>query len=276
MNQLKYFALFSLLVCGCAAPLTVVNNPRYKEEASLKNRTLNVLFLPSDSIIVKNIDDVKDDFPNDTIRPPSIVIHDSLYQTIREEYENQLIYLQCHFVQVPIDSFKSQNDKEQFDVLTKSIINKDTVTLDFVVPKKQRLVDVGIQPDIGLIINKILVGRNLGNRYNFGSAPTYMPGNTISTPGGSFTTPGSWVGGGGGLGNSIGGSTGGSLDAYFQFILWDYKNDCEIAYGKISIINEFLFGMTKSTWKDEFRLIAKEISVKTPLKTLRTKSNVSW
>jgi hypothetical protein len=269
MNRLKYFSLFSLLVCGCAAPLTVVNNPRYKEEASLKNRTLNVLFLPSDSIIVKNIDDVKDDFPNDTIRLPSIVIHDSLYQTMREEYENQLINLQCQFVQVPIDSFKSQNDKERFDVLTKSIINKDTVTLDFLVPRKQRLIDAGIQPDIGLIINKVLIGRNLGDRYNYGSAPMYMPGNTISTPGGSFTTPGSWVGGGGG-------SSPENLGANIQFILWDYKNDCEIAYGTISVINEFIFGMTKGTWKDEFRFIAKEISVKTPLKTLRTKSNVSW
>jgi hypothetical protein len=260
MNQIKYLTIFSLLVCGCGGSSSVIINPQYSEEVSLKNRNLNILLIiPSDSINVKNIDDVKDDFPNDTCRPPSIVIQDSLSKTIQEEYENHFISVHPLFAVQPSDSLKSQNDKGQFEISKKYINKKDTMMLTFTIPQKQRLIDSGIQTDLCLLINKMILGRNIRDSLML------MPTRSYTYPIGMS-----------GLGMTAKVRSQENLDVYFQFILWDYKNDCEIAYGKLFVTYEFAFGLAHGVWKEVFRQIAKEILKETPLKFKPMRSNVSW
>lgn len=266
INTMKFWMMVSLLVCGCATPPLVTLNPQYKDATVFQDREFNILFISIDSIKINNKDDVDDDFPNDK-RVSSMIIQDSLSRTIREEYENRLANIPCQFAILPQDSLRFQNNTDQFDLVKKSIrTKKDSLELKFLVPQKQRFRDLGFQPDIGLIITNLIVGRNF--KYSYTGGQMYIPGPTISTPGGSFKAPGQWVGGGGGSSES--------LDANIQFIFWDYKQDCDIAYGRLTVSNSFFFGMTKHTWKEEFRLIANTILKETPLKKKKPKSNTSW
>ena len=81
-----------------------------------------------------------------------------------------------------------------------------------------------------------------------------MPGQTVSTPGGSYQTPGHWSGG----------SSTEHLSSNFSFIIWDYKENQAIVYGLGDHGSGLLFGMNNGTWKNNFRYIAAEIFKNSP------------
>ncbi len=268
MIRLFFCIILSLLIWGCSAPPQIFVNPKYNEDTTIQSRIINVLFIPSDSIIIKNVDDVEDDFSEDK-RSAAAIIQDSLFRTIKETYEKRLKGVMCKISAIFPDTMISQTDGERFDAVKKYIIGKDTLSLDFPIPKKQRLADSLIEPDIGLVISKILIGRNMREEKSFYFPPIQPSGHTVSTPGGSFNVPGAPM--------PTGGFSSSSLDAHVQYIFWDFKNNCEIAYGKKLITTYFNFGMTKNTWKKEFDLIAKEIIEAGPINFRKYKGAVyAW
>ena len=237
-------------------------NPQYNEKTVWTNRTLNVLFVCSDSITIKNADDIEDDFPDDK-RPAAAVVHDSLTRAFPREYAKRKLKVLCAIDTLPAGSFAHQSDTAQFEYINRHIAKGDTTNYRFAIPKKQTLIDAGLKPDIGIIINKLTMGRNY-SMLSYG--PTFLPGNTISTPRGTFSTPGMMMGSGGGSSES--------LDAMVQYVIWDYQNACEISYGNIPVSTSFFWVMTHNTWKDEFQQIAWDILKQSPLKA--KPRNDSW
>jgi hypothetical protein len=49
-----------------------------------------------------------------------------------------------------------------------------------------------------------------------------------------------------------------------MFLIWDYKQDRPLAYGRTSARRTFIFGMTRATWVDLFRNTIGAVLKKTP------------
>lgn len=236
----------ALLFIGCLPSSTIIMNEKYKNQ-NLSDRSMLIMPFSEESITIMNKDDVADDFEGDR-REPEEVIKDIVYKTLLENSKFSLTGIKIYDKEVKFNCFLFQKDSARYFSIKKSFDN-DSITYKFYVPKKEFLTANNINADIVLVINKLTFGRNL--TYN---APVFMPGNTISTPGGSFTTPGHMVGGG----------SSEFLAANFDFIIYDYSKNDVITYGSTGVSTNFIFAMTKSTWETTFYRIDRELFKKTP------------
>lgn len=233
------FTAVLLVKCGTT---TSVMTENYKGKY-FEGKKVLVIPLAGDAVTVHNKDDVEDDFENDKRNPEEIVQH-CIEQTILLTLNSYLA--KTKIMRLDYDSiyFNTCKDAKIFDHIEKRI-TKDSIRYDFYVPKKEILAEKDMLPDIGIIINKIDFGRN----FRQGGGGHFIPGQTVSTPGGSFTTGGMWTSGGGSE----------SLDASFTFIVYDYENEQIISYGEESVGTSFLFGMKRSTWDFVFKAIGRKL-----------------
>lgn len=235
-----------LLLTGCAAP-EVVQNTNYKDK-DLSKRDLTILPIPDDGITVLNKDDVEDDFDDDKRKPESI-LQDEVYKTILKASLKSLKRVHVIDTQFPASLFPSRKDTSQFfQVIAR--VRKDTTVDTFYVPRKAMLESHHITPDIALCINTIEFGRNLTEP----GPARFVPGNTVSTPYGSFQEPGHFENG----------RSSEYLGSNFFYVIWDYKENQAITYGLGKHSSMLMLGMTNSTWKDNFKYIGVEIFKNSP------------
>jgi hypothetical protein len=209
-------------------------NPNFK---NAQGRSLLLMPVPASEIFISNKDDVEDDFREDK-RRPELVLRDSLYLGMISNAEDN-VRPGVTVEWMDSTEFISLRNPSNNVFLQFSEDEIDTAHTYFV-PKKEWLIAHGQTPDLILSITKINFGRN----QNF-MPGTYMPGHTVSTPHGSFTVGGGFIGGG---------STS-SLDAEFEFIIFDYQNNTWVSHGKGVASSHFLFAMTRSDWDNVFRSI---------------------
>ena len=248
----NYFLLLIIFIflVGCASNYVVIN-PIYRDKDMTKN-TLTILPIPKDGINVMNKKDVVDDFKYET-RNPEIVIQDSLYNFICQETENKITNIRFVNCDLGFSQIESKEIKSKFFTFSERI-GKDSIRFDFAVPKIEYLKELGVETDVVVFIDNIVFDRNLTSG---GPGVMYVPGPTISTPGGNFTGAGMWVGGG---------SSTSYLGAKVKFIIWDYSKNKPISYGETDVRTSLLFGMNKSTWITNFRSVARNIFKKSPFK----------
>ena len=248
MKNLFAFFLLSFVFIGCASTVDVVMNEKY-DGRDMSGKNLYILPLYKNNIEIKNIDDVEDDFAGDK-RDPKTIIREELFQSMMNNSKQYLKNVNLLDTANASKLILFQHDDTKYFSLKRKI-GKDTDSIRFYVPRKEMLDSAGIHTDIVVALNEIQFGRNL----TMGSM-MYIPGNTISTPGGSFTTAGHFVSGG----------SQEYLGANIKFIIYDYSENDVITYGMTTISSGFLFAMTKSTWEDCFYKIAKEIFLETPFR----------
>ncbi len=239
------FTLAQLFFVGCrSGSSNIIRNEKYAD-IKFKGKTVVISPVPLDAITVQNKDDVEDDFDTDH-RPPEIIVQDSLYRRVVQRARASLFAPYFKNV-LPFDMFQTRFDSTAFfKVSLKAKVDEKDTLVDFCVPRKHLFAS---QPtNLVVVINRITIGRNLSGRAM--SAPHYVAGPTISTPGGSFRGGGMWMGGGGGGSSQY-------LGGVMEFIMWDYDANEPVTYGITDVKESFSLGMTTVTWYNLFHQISK-------------------
>jgi len=249
IGNLSASCLSLCILLGCQSTGNFVVNDKYGN-MDLSRKWILISPLPHDVVAVENKDDVADDFENDT-RESEVVIQDSLYRKMNQHAAGSLGTGKFLDLKLPFDLFPSQVDTSQFSSikLPIRIADRDTV-LSFLLPHQAIIPSEHV--DVVVIINKVRIGRNIDGSNGF-SAPTYVAGTTVSTPGGSFSTPGMWMGGGGGGGASS------YLGATVKFIIWDYENNAPISYGIANVRKGVNTGCTINDWNSLFESVIEKV-----------------
>ncbi len=260
MRYAKYyvvlFIIAQLVLVGCQSGSNIIRNEKYNR-LRLTGKSVAISPVPLDVITVQNKDDAEDDFETDK-RKPEVIVQDSLYQKIVRQAGNSLFRNKVHPA-LPFDKFPALHDSASFFGVSCKMKDdgKDTL-VTFFVPKKEIFGEQA--PNAVVIINRIVIGRNLSGRSL--SMPTYMPGPTISTPGGSFQGAGMWVGGGG---------SSEYLGGIVEYIMWSYDENEPISYGVTNVADKFLFGMTNNVWHNLFRQVGKKLFEDSPFEWIGTR-----
>ncbi len=238
------FTLAQLVFVGCQSGSNVIRNEKYNK-LRFPGKSVAIAPIPLDGITVQNKDDIEDDFEMDK-RKSEVIIQDSLYRKIVRQAGSSLFRNKVH-PGLPFDTFATLDDPTSFFGVSRAMKydGKDTL-VTFFVPKKEIFGEQG--PNAVVIINRIAIGRNLSGRSL--SMPTYVPGPTISTPGGSFQGAGKWMGGGG---------SSEYLGGIVEYIMWSYDENEPIAYGATNVADKFMFGMTNKVWHNFFRQVGKTL-----------------
>ena len=247
---MKYYLIliaFLVVFAGCSPSLITCNN---YDVSDAENRHVLILAPMDNSVYIQNASDVLDDFPNDK-REPSVVIRSQICQmsdwVIRHAKKANGNDIFSSDSLIAISTLDMDNT-----FIREARIGEDTALTTFYLPTKEWLIKKGINPDIVALLNSVSYSR--GATCTSG-AGYYMPGHTISTPGGSFSTGGMFVGGGGYSNN---------LFADVKFILYDYKYDNWITCGKPIITTSIILALTKNGWEESFDKIIKAMFEKSP------------
>jgi hypothetical protein len=247
MRQYLTALILLTFLSGCAANSnTLLVNEKYTGKQNTKKEMI-IFPILYDSLTVVNWDDVVDDFEVDSANSRSF-IYDTLNKSLLINSKLCTRYLTIVDGKKLFDWDEMIKDKNNYLLVNQKI--DDKYIPNFLVPKKE-LLPSDFSSSYALIIKKISIGRNIDRQP---ATSIYMPGQTVSTPGGSFQTPGTY-------------SSGWSpenLGARTEFIIWDYeKNDfvkCGLAISK----EDFPFGMSTLTWMDLFKTIPLDLFEDTP------------
>ena len=254
MNLLSIVSIICLCLlslAGCQSGQAVVRNEKY-QGAELSSRKILIVPLCLDAITVRNKDDIEDDFEDDK-RRPEVIVQDSMYRKMVYHASRYLLAGKVSRLELPFDLYQNQSNPEDFRLIELRIPNLDKDTLhSFYFPKQERFTKESL--DVVITLNNILIGRNVDRSF---SAPTYVSGAPIRTPGGTFSGPGFWMGGGGGSEY---------LGAVVQFIVWDYQADEPISYGIVEVKESILFSLTQNGWNNLFKGIIGSLFETTPFK----------
>lgn len=244
--------VLGLTFIGCTGS-RIITNSKF-EGKDFTSKSIFIVPFSEEIINVVNKDDVVDDFAIDK-RSPNLIIKDSVYKYICNNVKRSLRGIVLYRAKDTLNICLSQKDTSKYFSVMKKF-GHDTNEYFFYVPKREILIAANVNADIVLVMNEISFERNSRNY-----AGHFIPGATVSTPGGSFTTPGSFLGGG----------SSEFLGANYSFIIYDYNEDDVISYGNSSVATSFIFAMTKSTWDTTFDRISDEIFYKTPFKWIKSK-----
>ncbi len=212
---------------GCSSTSFIVVNPGYSG-ASCRDRSLTLLPLPHDLISLYDTLDVRKDFPEDR-RACGEIVRDSCYQAMVEELSLHLEGVRPDTVSFPVDSIKDLADSGCFMALQFDA-GKDSLPLKFYLPSAAC---IGKNVDIGLIFNQLTFSRDEGRT-------------GIPFPGGAF----------------LGGSPP-SLNSEVMFLIWDYKQDRPVAYGRTTVKKDFVIKLKSSTWREQYKKILEAVFSKT-------------
>ena len=239
-HQIAFLILITFL-CGCAAK-TVLINEKYTGQQNTKKEMV-IFPIIYDSLIVKNWDDVVDDFEVDSANYKSLV-HDTLSTLLPHNSKSCTRNLVIKDGAGLFNWGNLRKDPDNYFTF-KQRINEKYVA-DFQIPKKEYFDSSSVDNSYALLIKKIVIGRNIERQLSGGM---YVPGPVISTPGGTFQGPGTF-----GPGWSPE-----NLGAITEFIIWDYEKNDFVKCGQIITKEEFPFGMTTGTWLSLFRGIPRDL-----------------
>ncbi len=238
MKYINICLISFVMISGCSSS-RILNNPNYDGQ-DFSNKTLLILPINENDVIISNPDDVMDDFEDDD-RDPETILTEKVNKSI---YRNSIAYLKGIKIfdnsrVQELDSVKLSSNN--CTTITKTI-NKDSIR--YSVPKQEVLNSMGIKIDYVLIIDKIDFGRN-GNM----GATIFVPGVVVPTPSGSIQTGGTFAGDGATeyLANN------------FSFIIYDYNKQDIVICGKSGVNTRFVFSMSKSVWQNNIANIAGSI-----------------
>lgn len=240
---------FAILVLfsGCSTSIkTTLLNENYQLQQNTK-KDLIIFPIQYDSLSILNWDDVVDDFEVDSANSKTF-IYDTLNNSLLINSKSCTRLLTIIDGKKLFDWNTMIKDKNNYQQINQKIDKKYKAT--FLIPKKELLTEEHSN-SYALIINRITIGRNIER---LPGTMTYTSGQTVSTPGGSFQTPGHW--------NS--GWTPEYLGARTEFIIWDYEKNDFVKFGLITSKEEFSFGMSTSTWLTFFKTIPLNLYEDTP------------
>ena len=246
-----YLLLLILAFCtGCSSSLLIERNSKAPSDVS--GRRVLILAPPENSVTISNPDEITKLFPKDK-RPANTILKSyfcqTMYKMVRESNsaQGQNVF--------SADSLAESYKNNMRDFFIEEIpLGKDTKTTMFFLPTKEWLVKRGKMPDIVVVINSLAYSRGSTLTFNAGH---FTPGLTVSTPHGSFTTGGSYVGG----------SSGSSEDLLTeaQFIMYDYVHDTWITCGKPEFSKTIaIWGLTSLSWRNTFEDVMNSLIVKSP------------
>ncbi|MBI5474831.1 MAG: hypothetical protein HY961_21025 [Ignavibacteriae bacterium] len=247
------FTLAQFVFVGCQPSSSYVTRNEKYANVKFKDKTVIISPVPLDVITVENKDDVEDDFDTDH-RTPEAIVQDSLYRRIVPYVRASLWGAALSTKGLAFYMFQTLHDSAAFiKVSLKTKKDEKDTLVDFFVPRKH--VFAPQVPNVVVIINRITVGRDFSGRSV--SVPHYVPGPTISTPGGTFSGGGMWMGGGGGGASQY-------LGGVVQFIMWDYDANEPVTYAITDVSETFSLGMTTKTWQSFFRRVGKTLFENSP------------
>jgi hypothetical protein len=232
-------AAISAYGCGGVSPL--VFNPKY-HNADFSGRYLHVL--PLAEVHVRNPDDFRDDFEREgatrETSPGPLLAR--LFQAGLSRYADHATLV-----------FDSTSDTETLglrDTLLQLPGESGPIDATFSFPPAGSLRDKGVEPDLCLQISNLHFQRSSQARHGH-----WVP-TMVKTPGGSVPGGGMMVGGG----NQQ------SLDLDGSFLIWDYRANEAVAYGRFSTSSQFAFAMTREDWQEAVSDAVLFIVKNSPLK----------
>jgi len=242
---LSFVLMAFIISCSTSSNTTLVNE-KYTWKQNTK-KDLIIFPIQYNSLSILNGDDVVDDFEVDSANIKSF-IYDTLSKSLLFNSKSCTRLLTIVNGKKLFDWDSMIKDKNNYQQINQKIDKKYKST--FLVPKKD-LLPSDYSNSYALIIKKLLIGRNVDRQPG---APMYIPGQTVSTPGGSIQMPGTYSSG----------WTPENLGARTEFIIWDYEKNEFVKYGIVVSKVEFPFGMSTSTWLDLFKTIPLELYEDTP------------
>lgn len=253
MKNCLWVLCFVPFFAGCLPQVANMSN-NYTDNDVYKRKVL-LIAPPIDSVSVANKDDVEDDFSN-TKDDARVVLRSAFYNAVAANLHKLESMQNAHIFED--DTLLELSVKDTANLLCLHYtIDKGKIPLMFYLPKKEWLTAHGKTPDIAIVITTLAYGRNV----TFSSgAGHYMPGVKVSTPTGSYTTGGMFIGGGGGAS---------SLDGSFSFLIYDYKKDTWINYGipKVSF-GIPIWGLTRGGWNSTFEEATDKLLANSPWESL--------
>jgi hypothetical protein len=244
-----YFTLIILipLIVGCGTSTVLINEKYTGQQNTKKDMVIFPIFY--ETFTVQNWDDVIDDFDLDSANC-TIFIYDTLSKSLLHNSKSCTRNLIIKDGTEILNWYNLKKDPNNYFTINKKI--NDKYLTDFQIPKKEFFDSAAVDSAYALIINKLVIGRNVERQVSGGM---YVPGQTVSTPGGTFTTPGTF-------------SPGWSMEnlgAITEFIIWDYEKNDFVKCGQIVTKEEFPFGMTTGTWLSLFKAIPEDLFDDTPM-----------
>ena len=247
MKSILCISISLIFLISCNSNHKVLMNPNYKNK-DLSDKKMMLMPIADSILIVQDKEDVIHGFKDDN-RDPEIIIRESAYETINNRTKKSLKGVTFLIKDVNNNEFNSFSDSSVYFSISKKIVD-DTTSIKFHIPKHEILNKENLDVDIVIVINKMIFGEKFNHHGTY-----YTPGNTIKTPGGSFTTPGTFTS-----------SSTLSLNAYFEFIIYDYSENEIIAYGTDIVSTAYWPSTTKEVWISTFKSVASAIFKETPFK----------
>lgn len=240
MRHQLLLSLSVAFVAGCTSSMQFVN----KEYVCEKNQAcITLLPLTKDVLMISNRNDVYNDFKKDG-RKAEDIVGDTLYKTVFKVLADSIKKIET--VKLPSSACMEWTQSSDRFISVKKNIGKDSIPMEFNVPKKEVLDSLSSKPTIVIVLNKVAISRTNGSS---GAPGMFMAG---SQGGGSF----------------VGGTAGSmpTFEATVDYIIWDYRMSKIVACGQMQCSEGILFAATADTWRGLFRGIGKKIVNKTPFK----------
>jgi hypothetical protein len=257
------FLFTSFIPWGCGSSNNVVVNPEYKN-TNYSDRTLTVLPIPRDAISFTSRIIHSSDYS--ITRPLELgggedttlgkkendattaeFIQSWLYQTLSQKGQKLLDKIQIQENTLPSSLFPTQLNQDLFDTHIEYFEDDTAKKIIFYIPKKTMFNSAKTPPDLAVIISKAEFAEICKTTISLHPAP--------------------------GFENTYKANTSIHIEFSLHYIFWDYKKNCEVAYGSLEISDSF--GRRKLETLDEaFSYITLHVFGNGPFQ-LR-KSNDHW
>lgn len=221
--------LASLIFAGCGGGSKFVLNQNY-ENADFTDKVLLIAPISKDAIKIVNKDDVKDDFPNDK-REPEVIIEELAYKSIMDYAGANLTGVKIYKTALDSSIFLSQYDKLKYFRLYEPLNNNEVLPF-FYIPQKEVLFSRNIKPDLILVMNRLKIERKKRSLLSI-----FKRAKDSET-----------------------------LNAEFEYILYDYNKKEVVAIGEATIDAPFSLNVTLATWDEITKKIAPEFFREMPFR----------
>lgn len=242
----------AMLFIGCGGSRIISNN--YGIQEAVKK---TALIIPPviDSVFVRNEDDIRDDFGGD-LRPVNVVLRSAFSRGIAKTFSKMFPYKSGTIFSIDTVHEIAANSSFYLKELKMQHKSKKIPSC-YTIPTDDWFAENSYKPDYVIAINRIEYGINLDEP--MAGAGHFIPGATISVPGhGSFTTPGSFVGGNIARIQLVG---------LITYIIYDMKRKNFVSYGVQKVSKGYSFYLSRSDWEDTFEEAVQKMIEGTPWET---------
>jgi hypothetical protein len=196
-------------------------NENYKS-VNLSDRKIVLAFPPDERIVIRNKNDVIDDYGGANAKPESRIRKFYLTQfsaSFKSLASGDSVFLSDHAItHVPWDSLAKKEIRLKTDAGSEALL--------YVIPEKTALQAKGLDSSIFICMQRIEFKRNKFHIEYYWDDKTRKPAN---------------------------------LEVILNVIVWDYKNDTPIFYGILAEHTEFHFGLQRKHWDESARDLAKRL-----------------